>query len=291
MYISRNSLKKVGMLTIAGLMGYQYQTLQSQDTFKNIYEKSKQSIVVIKMNDQVVGQGVILPKKIGVTFGDYTNKQVQGFVNGERINLQNTNQDENLQFFKVDDGKHKPLEYFAQPQKGQSVYVLGYNNGVSDFKKCYISDTFQTIDGSNIELLNGNHQFFVMQNCSSLQGSPVFNKSGYLLGILSENKNGVQKAISSEVFQKVDPNNLKRSYLGCTFKTSEQGGAFVIKINTDSPADKGGLKLGDVIKQINGTPIKHGTDVFKMLGYSKLQTLRFQIDRDGKEKQLDINLY
>ena len=30
-----------------------------------------------------------------------------------------------------------------------------------------------------------------MQNCSSLQGSPVFNKSGYLLGILSENKNGI----------------------------------------------------------------------------------------------------
>ena len=43
------------------------------------------------MNDQVISQGVILPKKIGVTFGDLANKSVQGYVNGEKVNLQNTN--------------------------------------------------------------------------------------------------------------------------------------------------------------------------------------------------------
>lgn len=52
-------------------------------------------------------------------------------------------------------------------------------------------------------------------------------------------------------------------------KTSDEGGAFIIKINSDSPAEKAGLRLGEVIKSIDGIPIQHGKDVTKMLGLTK----------------------
>lgn len=52
-----------------------------------------------------------------------------------------------------------------------------------------------------------------------------------------------------------------------TVKTSENGGAFIIRLSSDSPADQAGIKLGDVIKSINDTKIKHAADVCKILGF------------------------
>ena len=60
---------------------------------------------------------------------------------------------------------------------------------------------------------------------------------------------------------------MKRGYAGLSLKTSEQGGAFIIKINSDSPADLAGLKLGEVIKEIDGMTIQHATDVSKIFSY------------------------
>ena len=65
-------------------------------------------------------------------------------------------------------------------------------------------------------------------------------------------------------------------------KTSEQGGAIVIKINSDSPADKGGLKLGEIIKEVNGITINSPADVNKIIGFNLNKTLVFKVDKDGR---------
>lgn len=71
--------------------------------------------------------------------------------------------------------------------------------------------------------------------------------------------------IPVEYFKGLEHSTTK-PYLGCTLKTSDEGGAFIIKINSDSPAEKAGLRLGEVIKSINGVTIQHGKDVTKILG-------------------------
>jgi C-terminal processing protease CtpA/Prc len=40
-------------------------------------------------------------------------------------------------------------------------------------------------------------------------------------------------------------------------------------VNSDGPASKAGIKLGETIKSINGIKIKKMYDVFKVLGFSK----------------------
>jgi S1-C subfamily serine protease len=71
-------------------------------------------------------------------------------------------------------------------------------------------------------------------------------------------------------------------------KTSENGGAFIIKINTDGPAEQAGLRLGEIIKSINGYPIKHAADVCKILGFQVEQKVELLIDRDGKQRTVIV---
>lgn len=84
-----------------------------------------------------------------------------------------------------------------------------------------------------------------------------------------------------------------RPYFGCTLKTSDEagGGAFIIKINTDSPAEKAGLRLGEVIKAIDGQPVIHGKDVTKMLGYVLTKSeYRMTVSRDGKLRTVSVQM-
>ena len=56
--------------------------------------------------------------------------------------------------------------------------------------------------------------------------------------------------------------------MGCSIKSSSEGkGAFVIKVNSEGPASKAGLKLGDTIMEIDGVGIEDGGDLFKCIGY------------------------
>lgn len=44
-------------------------------------------------------------------------------------------------------------------------------------------------------------------------------------------------------------------------------GAFVIKVNTDGPAKKADIKLGDTIVEVDGIAVTDGSDLLKILGY------------------------
>ena len=65
-------------------------------------------------------------------------------------------------------------------------------------------------------------------------------------------------------------------------KTSETDGAFIIKINSDSPAEISGMKLGEVIKEVDGVKIHYAADVSKIIGFQLNTTFEFRLDRDGR---------
>ncbi len=53
-----------------------------------------------------------------------------------------------------------------------------------------------------------------------------------------------------------------------TVKTAQGGdGAFVIKISSDGPAGRAGIKLGDLITMVDGVRITDSRDVLKVVGY------------------------
>ena len=65
-------------------------------------------------------------------------------------------------------------------------------------------------------------------------------------------------------------------------------GALIGEVLSESPAEKGGMKVGDVILKINKTDIKGFKDLLKIIGKSSIgSTLKVSIWRDRRL----INIY
>ena len=65
-------------------------------------------------------------------------------------------------------------------------------------------------------------------------------------------------------------------------------GALVSQVNQDSPAEKAGLKAGDIITQINDTKITQATQVKTTIGLLRVGSeAKITMQRDGKEVSLD----
>lgn len=72
---------------------------------------------------------------------------------------------------------------------------------------------------------------------------------------------------------------------------SEVEGAYVAKVVKDSPADKAGFKVGDVIKKIDDTEIDGATSLARSLRRKRPgQKVRFTIEREKAESKIEVAL-
>ena len=68
-------------------------------------------------------------------------------------------------------------------------------------------------------------------------------------------------------------------------------GALIAEVSPDSPADKAGLKSGDVVIKFNNKPIEEFADLTRFVGETKPDSdVKLTIIRNGKEKVIDVNL-
>ncbi len=71
----------------------------------------------------------------------------------------------------------------------------------------------------------------------------------------------------------------------------DQEGAVVVQVIEDTPADKAGLQAGDVVKGVNGKPVKGAADLRNKVGLMRAgETVELDILRDGKKQSYDIEL-
>lgn len=94
--------------------------------------------------------------------------------------------------------------------------------------------------------------------------------------------------------QLLETGEVKRGFLGVyaqnldpelaeAFGLSRQTGAIISKILPDSPAEKAGLKPGDIVTQIDGKRVRNAADVKNRIGLLNVgDVITFEILRDGK---------
>jgi serine protease Do len=79
--------------------------------------------------------------------------------------------------------------------------------------------------------------------------------------------------------------------LARAFGLKESQGALVATVEPESPADKAGLKTGDVIVAFNGKPVDDANDLPRLVASTKPgQTAGMQVLRDGKEQQVKVTV-
>ena len=160
-------------------------------------------------------------------------------------------------------------------------------------------------------------------------GGPLLNMKGEVIGINTAifsntgSYSGVGFAIPSDTMKKVVPSLIQRGiyehpYLGVSgidvtsdiakvMKLNETKGFLVTDITSGGPADKAGIRGGDVLTDINGTEVELGGDVIigidnttvrkidDILSYLETKrqvgdTAKLTIVRDGRPQEVNVTL-
>ncbi|HYR69078.1 MAG TPA: PDZ domain-containing protein, partial [Candidatus Dormibacteraeota bacterium] len=72
-------------------------------------------------------------------------------------------------------------------------------------------------------------------------------------------------------------------YVAERLGTADRNGLYVAVIERGSPADKAGVKVGDIIRKVNGTPVRDSNEAYRVIfGASVGDTISLTVERDGK---------
>lgn len=141
-------------------------------------------------------------------------------------------------------------------------------------------------------------------------GGPLFNIKGEVIGIntaIIGNAQGIGFAIPINMTKEVlaslkDKGVVVRGWLGIfvqkitpqlaeSFKLKDQTGALVADVVKGGPAEKGGIKQGDVIIEFDGKKIKEMGDLPKIVANTPVgKTVKVVILRNGEETALSITI-
>src|SRR5213595_1604434 len=144
-------------------------------------------------------------------------------------------------------------------------------------------------------------------------GGALVDATGHLLGIntaifsRSGGNQGVGFAIPANLARDVmqslrEKGRVVRGYIGASVQTltpelaeamklkGEATGALVGEVTPKSPAEKAGIKSGDVITSVNGKKINDARELRLMIGSMAPGTkVQLEVNREGQKKMFDVN--
>lgn len=206
-----------------------------------------------------------------------------------------------------------PVVEIGNPDKlkvGQPVLAIG-----SPFGFDY-SATAGIVSAKSRALPNESYVPFIQTDVAinpGNSGGPLFNADGQVIGINSQIYSrsggymGLAFAIPIDVAMDVvdqlkDKGKVSRGYLGVVIQDIDRdlaeayglakpAGALVAKVLPDTPAEKSGLKEGDVIIAFNGQEIGLSSELPQMIGRAKVgKKVPLTLLRDGKKMDIPFEV-
>jgi len=206
-----------------------------------------------------------------------------------------------------------PVVQIGNPDKlkvGQPVLAIG-----SPFGFDY-SATAGIVSAKSRALPNESYVPFIQTDVAinpGNSGGPLFNADGQVIGINSQIYSrsggymGLAFAIPIDVAMDVveqlkDKGKVSRGYLGVVIQDidrdlaevyglSKPAGALVSKVLPDTPAEKAGLKEGDVIIAFNNQEIGLSSELPQMIGRAKVgKKVPLTLLRDGKKMDVPFEV-
>ncbi|WP_022668801.1 DegQ family serine endoprotease [Desulfospira joergensenii] len=141
-------------------------------------------------------------------------------------------------------------------------------------------------------------------------GGPLLNLEGEVIGIntaIIKSGQGIGFAIPSDlatgiIDQLTESKQVSRGWMGVAIQNvneeladyygiKDTGGVYVAKVYEDNPAEKAGIKPGDVITEINDQKIETSRDLtLTIANLGVNENIKVKLIRDGKEKTLKVKL-
>lgn len=211
-----------------------------------------------------------------------------------------------IALIKIDGDKYQPLPIGSSKdlKKGQWVLAIGSPFGLESTVTAGIVSAINRDTGDYLPFI----QTDVAVNPGN-SGGPLINLEGQVVGVNSQIVSrsggfmGISLAIPIDEAMRVveqlqSEGKVTRGRIGVQIgKVSDDvaeaiglgdaRGAMVSHVESDGPADKAGVKAGDVITAFNGKEIKHWTDLPRIVGETRPGTkAKIEVWRKGKSVTL-----
>ncbi|MDD5284574.1 MAG: Do family serine endopeptidase [Desulfuromonadaceae bacterium] len=159
---------------------------------------------------------------------------------------------------------------------------------------------------------NGPYDDYIQTDASinpGNSGGPLFNSQGKVIGIntaiIAGGGGGIGFAIPISMAKTVvkqlrDSGKVTRGYLGVRFQPltadlaksfglDSEKGALVASVEKNTPAERAGLKAGDVILEFNGRLINEGNELSRYVAATPIdKKVKLVIFRDGKKQDISL---
>jgi 2-alkenal reductase len=173
--------------------------------------------------------------------------------------------------------------------------VSGINRQIDTYVGLIQTDAAINHGNSGGPLINASGQVIGLNtlgvrddNAQGLNFAIPINKAKQVAGTLVSKGNGAVVSTRSYLGVVVDPLNASKA---AQYGTKATQGAYVVSVEPGTPAQKAGLKQGDVITAVNGTKLDNKTalgDVLSTLNVGDTATLT--VDRNGSPQTLTATL-
>src|SRR5437762_1527918 len=269
--------------------------------------------------DRSLGSGVIVDKRGYILTNNHVIEQatkIQVQLNGETARytakLVGADEDTDLAVIKIDANKELPTAKLGNSdgvQVGDWVLAIGSPFGLQ------ATVTAGIVSAKDREHIGGaGHQFqkFLQTDAAinpGNSGGPLVDLAGEVVGINtaiitgSRGYEGVGFALPSSTAinvynQIISQGRVTRGSIGVSFQEElgtnsitlkelgAQHGVVIMGVEAGSPAEKAGLKGGDVITAVNGKPVKTGNDLVNPIAQSPIGSkvkIDYVRDRNTKE--------
>ena len=185
---------------------------------------------------------------------------------------------------------------------GEWVMAIGNPFGLSQTVTAGIVSAKGRVIGS------GPYDDFIQTDASinpGNSGGPLFSAEGKVIGIntaIIAGGQGIGFAIPINMAKGIiaqlrDSGKVTRGYLGVRFQPltadlaksfglESEKGALIANVEKDTPAEKAGLKAGDVILEYDGKPINEGNELPRYVAATPIdKKVKVVIFRDGKKQE------
>ena len=240
--------------------------------------------------------------KVTVKFQDDTKEHVATVVGSDK--------ETDLAVIKIDVKKQLPVLHFGNSdaiQVGEWVIAIGNPYGLDNTVTAGIISAKHRIIGA------GPFDNFLQTDASinpGNSGGPLINMQGEVIGIntaINANAENIGFAIPSTQAAKIiaqlqEGKTVKRGWLGVTIQSVSENqakalglkaptGALIASVAKGQPADKAGVKQGDVVLEVNGVTVADNNELLKQIaGLAPGQKARLTLWRDGKRLNRTVTL-
>jgi serine protease Do len=215
-----------------------------------------------------------------------------------------------LALLRIKGAKNLPSVSFGESSSlkvGDHVIAIGNPFGLDHTVTSGIVSAKERVIGA------GPYDEFIQTDASinpGNSGGPLFNLRGEVVGIntaISPQGQGIGFAIPSDLAKGLIESLRKsgkvvRGWLGISFQSITEDlakafavkvekGAVVANVTPGSPAEKGGMKAGDIILEVNNAPLTSSRQLPSLVAAIRPGTVApFVIMRDGKKETLKITI-